>query len=74
MFHFIDLHKEQYFIHLIQILATEKEASLERSLENLNEKLASVICEVNAKDELLARHAKMAEEAIAGNLLFSFFP
>ncbi|GMP48451.1 hypothetical protein CsSME_00015797 [Camellia sinensis var. sinensis] len=48
-----------------EILATEKEASLERSLENLNEKLASVICEVNAKDELLARHAKIAEEAIA---------
>lgn len=46
-----------------EILPTEKEVNLERALGNLNEKLASVLCELNAKDELLAKHAKMAEEA-----------
>ncbi|XAR72916.1 hypothetical protein NMG60_11019722 [Bertholletia excelsa] len=49
-----------------ELLVTEKEASLEKSLEVLNEKLASVFSESNAKDELLARHEKMVEEAIAG--------
>lgn len=57
----------------MQILPTEKEVNLERALGNLNEKLASVLCELNAKDEILAKHAKMAEEANTSNLLFSFF-
>ncbi|XP_057963659.1 filament-like plant protein 7 [Malania oleifera] len=38
----------------------------ERSVKNLNEKLASVICDCNAKDELVTKHAKMAQEAIGG--------
>lgn len=46
-----------------EMLPTEKEVNLERALGNLNENLASVLCELNAKDELLAQHAKMAEEA-----------
>ncbi|KAL6952398.1 hypothetical protein U1Q18_042722 [Sarracenia purpurea var. burkii] len=47
-----------------EVLPTEKEVSLERSLEHLNLTLASVLCESNGKDELLARHAKAAEDAI----------
>lgn len=44
----------------------EEEVDLERCVENLNEKLASVLCENNAKDELLADHAKMLEAANTG--------
>ncbi|GFY89583.1 filament-like protein [Actinidia rufa] len=47
-----------------EMLPTEKEVSLERSLANLNEKLASALCESAAKDELMARHAKTVEEAL----------
>ncbi|CAL5329291.1 hypothetical protein CsSME_00009631 [Camellia sinensis var. sinensis] len=49
-----------------EMLPTEKEISLLRSLETLDEKLASVLCESNAKDDLLSKHANMAEEAIKG--------
>ena len=56
------------------MLPTEKEVSLERSLANLNEKLASALCESAAKDELLARHAKTVEEALTGDLLFLSSP
>ncbi|GFS40030.1 filament-like protein [Actinidia rufa] len=47
-----------------EMLPTEKEISLERSLANFNEKLASALCESAAKDEVLARHAKTVEEAL----------
>ncbi|RRT77694.1 hypothetical protein B296_00028271 [Ensete ventricosum] len=43
---------------------------LPRSLEDLNEQLSSVRIESNAKDDLLAKQAKVTEEAIAG-LTFS---
>ncbi|KAJ8490993.1 hypothetical protein OPV22_012714 [Ensete ventricosum] len=44
----------------------EKALELERSLEDLNEQLSSVRTESNTKDDLLAKQAKVAEEAIAG--------
>ncbi|XP_042410590.1 filament-like plant protein 5 [Zingiber officinale] len=43
-----------------------KTLELEKSVENLNEQLSSVRSEPNAKDDLLARQAKVAEEAISG--------
>uniref|UniRef100_A0A5B7ASS7 Putative filament-like plant protein 7 isoform X1 n=1 Tax=Davidia involucrata TaxID=16924 RepID=A0A5B7ASS7_DAVIN len=48
------------------MIPTEKEADLERSVKNLNEKLASVLHECSTKDDLVAKHAKTAEEATAG--------
>lgn len=49
----------------IQTLLTEK-AELEKDLRNLNDKLSSALSECDAKDELVKKHAKMAQEAIAG--------
>ncbi|KAG6507472.1 hypothetical protein ZIOFF_032819 [Zingiber officinale] len=43
-----------------------KTLELEKSVENLNEQLSSVHSESNAKDDLLAKQAKVAEEAISG--------
>lgn len=51
----------------IQILQTDK-AELERDLKILNEKLSFALSECNAKDELVEKHAKMAQEALAGYL------
>ncbi|KAG6470223.1 hypothetical protein ZIOFF_071285 [Zingiber officinale] len=42
-----------------------KTLELEKSVENLNEQLSSVRSESNAKDDLLAKQAKVAEEAIS---------
>ncbi|KAG6536287.1 hypothetical protein ZIOFF_001338 [Zingiber officinale] len=43
-----------------------KTLELEKSVENLNEQLSSVRSESNAKDDLLAKQAKVAKEAISG--------
>ncbi|XP_042417750.1 filament-like plant protein 7 isoform X1 [Zingiber officinale] len=43
-----------------------KTLELEKSVENLNGQLSSVRGESNAKDDLLAKQAKVAEEAISG--------
>ncbi|KAG6526891.1 hypothetical protein ZIOFF_008978 [Zingiber officinale] len=43
-----------------------KTLELEKSVENLNEQLSSFRSESNAKDDLLAKQAKVAEEAISG--------
>nr|XP_010932033.2 filament-like plant protein 7 [Elaeis guineensis]XP_029122766.1 filament-like plant protein 7 [Elaeis guineensis]XP_029122767.1 filament-like plant protein 7 [Elaeis guineensis] len=43
-----------------------KALELERSLEDLNGQLSSARTESNAKDDLIAKQAKVAEEAIAG--------
>ncbi|KAG1359037.1 filament-like plant protein 7 [Cocos nucifera] len=43
-----------------------KALELERSIEDLNEQLSSVRTESNAKDDLIAKQAKVAEEAIGG--------
>ncbi|KAG6535919.1 hypothetical protein ZIOFF_000950 [Zingiber officinale] len=42
-----------------------KTLELEKSVENLNEQLSSVCSESNAKDDLLAKQAKVAEETIS---------
>uniref|UniRef100_A0A1D1XMK3 Filament-like plant protein 7 n=1 Tax=Anthurium amnicola TaxID=1678845 RepID=A0A1D1XMK3_9ARAE len=44
----------------------EKAKELERSLKSLSEKLTSAVTESNAKDDLLAKHIKVAEEALEG--------
>lgn len=44
----------------------QKTLELERSLEDLREQLYSVCSESNAKDDLLAKQAKVAEESAAG--------
>ncbi|KAI8542127.1 hypothetical protein RHMOL_Rhmol08G0115200 [Rhododendron molle] len=49
----------------IQILQTDK-VELERDLKILNEKLSFAHSDCNAKDELVEKHEKMAQEALAG--------
>lgn len=49
------------------MLPSQKEVTLESLVRQLNEKLDSVLCESNAKDDLVANHAKTAQEAIAGD-------
>ncbi|KAG6484302.1 hypothetical protein ZIOFF_061104 [Zingiber officinale] len=44
----------------------ERVLDLERSLEELKKKLSSVCIESNSKDDLLAKQAKVSDEAIAG--------
>lgn len=41
---------------------------MEKELTILSEKLSSALSECEAKDELVKKHAKMAQEAIAGNV------
>lgn len=41
---------------------------MERDLKILNEKLSFAHSDCNAKDELVEKHAKMAQEALAGKL------
>lgn len=59
-------------IFQMQILLTYK-AELENDVKNLNDKLFSALAECNAKDDLVKKHAKMAQEAITGNLLKPFY-
>ncbi|XP_042517334.1 filament-like plant protein 7 isoform X2 [Macadamia integrifolia] len=47
-------------------LGTEKAEEMEISVKTLNEKLSLATSECNAKDDLVMKHAKVAEEAIAG--------
>nr|GME11004.1 filament-like plant protein 7 [Ipomoea batatas] len=51
----------------VQILQNEKEKVLEESVRSLDEKLASALDECNAKDELVIKFTKMAEEAMAAH-------
>ncbi|XP_010263478.1 PREDICTED: filament-like plant protein 7 [Nelumbo nucifera] len=44
----------------------DKEVEWERSLKNLNEKLSAALSECSTKDDLVTKHAKAAEDAIAG--------
>ncbi|XP_031256684.1 filament-like plant protein 7 [Pistacia vera] len=50
----------------VQKLPTEKAVGPERSVKNLNEKLASVLLDCHPQDDLLRKHAKLAQEAVAG--------
>ncbi|XP_071736790.1 filament-like plant protein 7 [Rutidosis leptorrhynchoides] len=43
----------------------DKEPALERTIESLHEKVASLLSECNAKDNLIAQQSKAAQEAIA---------
>ncbi|KAK6136885.1 hypothetical protein DH2020_029371 [Rehmannia glutinosa] len=49
----------------IQSVPNDKEADLENSLKSLNQKLASVLDECSAKDELVQNYEKKAEDALA---------
>ena len=51
------------------MILTEKEVALEISVKDLNEKLASVLHECDAKDDLVAQHVQMVQEANAGDVL-----
>ena len=44
-------------------------AELERDLKSSNDKLSSALFEHNMKDDLVKKHAKTAQEAIAGDFL-----
>lgn len=50
----------------VPTLPTAKAVGSERSMKNLNEKLASVIFECHPKDELMSKQAKLVQEAGAG--------
>ncbi|KAG7976684.1 hypothetical protein I3843_06G163000 [Carya illinoinensis] len=50
----------------ICILPTPHEGGPERHVKNLNEKLASVLLDCHAKDDLVTKHAKGAQEAETG--------
>ncbi|KAK7385177.1 hypothetical protein VNO78_30889 [Psophocarpus tetragonolobus] len=43
-----------------------KEGNLNDGLKNMSEKLSAALVNVNAKEDLVKQHAKVAEEAIAG--------
>lgn len=49
----------------IEALLNEK-AELEKDLKTLSDKLASAISDCNSKDELVKKHANMAQEAVRG--------
>lgn len=48
------------------------EGPRDRIVKNLNEKLASVLLDCHAKEDLVTKNVKMAPEANAGDLLLSF--
>ncbi|KAK6916422.1 Filament-like plant protein [Dillenia turbinata] len=52
--------------NLEEMLSTEKEEELERSVKYLKERLAFLQGECKTKDDLVVKHAKIAQEAIAG--------
>ncbi|KAK1414502.1 hypothetical protein QVD17_30248 [Tagetes erecta] len=43
-----------------------KQVALEESIKNLHKQVACLICECNAKDRLMAEHAKTAQDANSG--------
>ncbi|KAL4588704.1 hypothetical protein LXL04_001599 [Taraxacum kok-saghyz] len=45
-------------------LPYDKNAALEETVKNLHEQVACLLCECNAKDELMAEHMKTTQEAI----------
>lgn len=56
----------------VQELLDEK-AELERSLRISNEKLAAALADCNAKDIITKKQVKIAQEAIAGDLISKKF-
>lgn len=53
-------------------LSSQKEVHLESLVKNLNETLTSVLRDSNTKDDLVAKHEKRAQDAIAGDYSFFF--
>ncbi|KAI7746702.1 hypothetical protein M8C21_009265, partial [Ambrosia artemisiifolia] len=43
-----------------------KQVALEETVKNLHEQVACLLCECDAKDRLMAEHAKTAQEALSG--------
>lgn len=50
-----------------------KEDDLSDVSRDISEKLSAALVNVNAKEDLVKQHAKVAEEAIAGNLILLAF-
>ncbi|XP_047330129.1 filament-like plant protein 6 [Impatiens glandulifera] len=51
-----------------ETIPREKEASLEQTVKDLHLKLASLLLENQAKDENIAKHSRIAKEAISGRV------
>jgi uncharacterized protein YlxW (UPF0749 family) len=49
----------------------EKVQTLEDEITELNEKLSAANSEITTKEALVKQHAKVAEEAVSGMLLFN---
>lgn len=44
----------------------EQVQNLEEEIKDLNEKLSTAQTEINAKEDLVKQHTKVAEEAVSG--------
>lgn len=51
-----------------EMISREKEASVDQTMKDLNLKLASLLYENQAKDEIVAKHSMIAKEAISGRV------
>lgn len=65
------LYVESQSVNVYGFSQKEKTLELEKSVESLNEQLTSARTESTAKDNLLSKQSKVAEEAIAGQIIFS---
>lgn len=54
------------------VFTNVKDEDMQDSVKSLSEKLASALLTINAKDDLVKQHTKVAEEAVAGNLSFHY--
>lgn len=57
----------------MQTLPLDKDLGSDLSNKSLNERLASVLVDCQEKDDLIVKHAKAAEQAIAGEALSEKF-
>lgn len=53
----------------MQKLPYGKQVALEETVKNLHKQVACLLCECNAKDRLMAEHAKTAQEANSGDIV-----
>ena len=54
------------------VLIAVKDDDVQDSVKSLNEKLSAALLTINAKEDLVKQHTRVAEEAVAGN--FFLFP
>lgn len=47
-----------------------KDDDVQDSVKSLNEKLSAALLTINAKEDLVKQHTRVAEEAVAGNFFF----